>query len=109
MSLRRVKGKNVDIHLWARPSEVEGAALDQLRNVAALPWVFHHVAAMADVHLGVGATVGSVIAMEGAVSPAAVGVDIGCGMAAVKTNLAARDLPDSLHGVRADVEGAVPV
>ncbi len=50
---------------------------------------------MADVHLGVGATVGSVIAMEGAVSPAAVGVDIGCGMAAVKTNLTARDLPDS--------------
>jgi tRNA-splicing ligase RtcB len=109
MSIARVKGTRVDVHLWARPSEVESAALDQLRNIAALPWVFHHVAAMADVHLGVGATVGSVIAMEGAVSPAAVGVDIGCGMAAVRTNLAARDLPDSLHALRSDVEAVVPV
>src|SRR5580692_5979861 len=109
MSLARIKGKNVDVHLWARPSEVESAALDQLRAVAALPWVFHHVAAMADVHLGTGATVGSVIAMEGAVSPAAVGVDIGCGMAAVPTNLAARDLPDSLHRLRDDIERVVPV
>src|SRR5262249_47959395 len=102
MSLARVKGKNVDIHLWAHASEVEPAALDQLRNVAALPWVFHHVAAMADVHLGAGATVGSVIAMKDAVSPAAVGVDIGCGMSAVRTNLAARDLPDGLHRIRMD-------
>ena len=109
MSLARVKGQNVDIHLWARPSEVEGAALGQLRNVAALPWVFHHVAAMADVHLGVGATVGSVIAMKGAVAPAAVGVDIGCGMGAVRTNLSAGDLPDSLHRLRTDIERVVPV
>ena len=109
MSLARIQGKNVDIHLWARPSEVEGAALGQLRNVAALPWVFHHVAAMADVHLGAGATVGSVIAMKGAVAPAAVGVDIGCGMGAVRTNLSASDLPDSLHAVRSDIERVVPV
>src|ERR1700689_3575786 len=109
MSIARVKGKNVDVHLWARPSEVEPAALDQLRNIAALPWVFHHVAAMADVHLGAGATVGSVIAMKGAVAPAAVGVDIGCGMAAVHTNLRASDLPDSLHQVRTDLEAAIPV
>jgi tRNA-splicing ligase RtcB len=109
MSLARVKGKNVDIHLWARANEVESGALDQLRNVAALPWVFHHVAAMADVHVGTGATVGSVIAMKGAVSPAAVGVDIGCGMGAVKTNLLAKDLPDSLRAVRTDIEAAVPV
>jgi tRNA-splicing ligase RtcB (3'-phosphate/5'-hydroxy nucleic acid ligase) len=109
MSLARIQGKNVDIHLWARPSEVEGEALGQLRNVAALPWVFHHVAAMPDVHLGAGATVGSVIAMKDAVAPAAVGVDIGCGMAAVRTNLVAADLPDSLHAVRSDIERAVPV
>ena len=109
MSLARIKGKNVDVHLWARPSEVEPAALDQLRAVAALPWVFHHVAAMADVHLGTGATVGSVIAMKGAVAPAAVGVDIGCGMGAVRTNLSASDLPESLHAVRNDIEAVVPV
>jgi tRNA-splicing ligase RtcB len=109
MSIARIKGKNVDVHLWAPPNEVESAALDQLRNVTALPWVFHHVAAMADVHLGVGATVGSVIAMKGAVSPAAVGVDIGCGMGAVQTNLTAADLPDSLHRIRSDIEAVVPV
>ena len=109
MSLARVKGEKVDIHLWAPPSEVESGALDQLRHVAALPWVFHHVAAMADVHQGAGATVGSVIAMKGAVSPAAVGVDIGCGMGAVRTNLSARDLPDSLHRLRSDLEARIPV
>lgn len=109
MSLARVKGSKVDIHLWAPPSEVEGAALEQLKHVAALPWVFHHVAAMADVHLGAGATVGSVIAMKGAVSPAAVGVDIGCGMGAVRTNLKASDLPDSLHRLRSDIEARIPV
>jgi tRNA-splicing ligase RtcB (3'-phosphate/5'-hydroxy nucleic acid ligase) len=105
----RIKGRNVDIQLWAPPSEVESVALDQLRNVTALPWVFHHVAAMPDVHFGKGATVGSVIAMRGAVSPAAVGVDIGCGMGAVETNLTASDLPDGLHRLRSDIEAAIPV
>ncbi len=109
MSLARIEGSNVDILLWARPSEVEPAAVAQLRHIAALPWVFHHVAAMADVHLGVGATVGSVIAMKDAVAPAAVGVDIGCGMGAVRTNLVAGDLPDSLHRIRSDIEAVVPV
>ena len=109
MSLARIKGDRVDIHLWAPAREVEPAALDQLRHVAALPWVFHHVAAMADVHLGAGATVGSVIAMKDAVAPAAVGVDIGCGMGAVRTNLVARDLPDSLHHLRSDLEKSIPV
>ncbi|MFS8068220.1 MAG: RtcB family protein, partial [Byssovorax sp.] len=89
MSLAQIKGQNVDIRLWTRAHEVEAVALDQLRNISALPWVFHHVAAMPDVHYGKGATVGSVIAMKGAVSPAAVGVDIGCGMGAVETNLTA--------------------
>jgi tRNA-splicing ligase RtcB len=109
MSLTRIKGHNVDVRIWASPHEVESEALTQLRNVTALPWVFHHVAAMPDVHYGKGATVGSVIAMRGAVSPAAVGVDIGCGMGAVKTNLRASDLPESLRELRSDIEAAIPV
>src|SRR5437588_760560 len=93
----------------ADPAQIESVALDQLRNIAKLPWVFHHVAAMADVHYGKGATVGSVIAMKGALSPAAVGVDIGCGVAALRTSLAAKDLPDSLGGLRSEIERAIPV
>jgi tRNA-splicing ligase RtcB len=84
-------------------------ALPWIKNIAALQWVVHHVAVMPDVHLGNGATVGSVIAMKDAVAPAAVGVDIGCGMAAVKTNLTASDLPDSLQLLRHRIEKAVPV
>src|SRR6516164_8098558 len=109
MSLSILKGKQVDVHLWTRLDQVESGALDQLRNIAALPWAFHHVAVMPDVHFGKGATVGSVIAMKDAVSPAAVGVDIGCGMAAVRTSLAARDLPDNLHSLRRSLERAIPV
>ena len=109
MALATIKGKKVDIRLWTRPSEVESIALDQLRNVSGLPWVFHHVAAMPDVHFGKGATVGSVVAMRGAVSPAAVGVDIGCGMAAVRTSLSASDLPDDLRGLRHAIEASIPV
>jgi tRNA-splicing ligase RtcB len=107
--MQRIQGRKVDIYAWTQPSEIEGVALDQLKNISSLPWVFHHVAAMADVHYGKGATVGSVIAMKGALSPAAVGVDIGCGMAAVRTSLSARDLPDNLHGLRSDLERAIPV
>jgi tRNA-splicing ligase RtcB len=102
-------GKTVPIKLWTRPAEIEAQALAQLRNAAALPWVAHHVAVMPDVHFGKGATVGSVIAMRGAVAPAAVGVDIGCGMAAVQTSLTSRDLPDSLRPIRSDLERAIPV
>ncbi len=80
----------------------------QLRTVANLPWV-HGVAVMPDVHYGKGATVGSVIAMRDAVSPAAVGVDIGCGMTAVRTSLSAADLPDDLAGLRRRIEDAIPV
>nr|WP_219905430.1 RtcB family protein [Actinopolyspora mortivallis] len=94
--------------MWAPEHEIEPAALDQLRNISALPWV-HGVRVMPDVHLGKGATVGSVIAMPDAVSPAAVGVDIGCGMAGVKTSLRAEDLPADLRGVRSRIERAVPV
>ena len=96
------------IRMWAEPESVEPQALEQLRNVAALPWT-HGVAVMPDVHLGIGATVGSVIAMEGAVSPAAVGVDIGCGMSAVKTTLKADQLPDNLGKLRGRIEQAIPV
>jgi tRNA-splicing ligase RtcB len=104
-----IKGRNVPIQIWAPLEEVDTQVITQLKNVAALPWVAHHVAVMPDVHLGKGATVGSVIAMRGAVAPAAVGVDIGCGMAAVKTSLTSRDLPDDLRRVRLEIENAIPV
>src|SRR3954468_7893175 len=107
--MQRIRGNRADILAWTDPAGIEGVALDQLRNISSLPWVFHHVAAMPDVHYGKGATVGSVIAMKGAVSPAAVGVDIGCGMAAVKTSLGAKDLPDDLRGIRRELERAIPV
>lgn len=109
MSIAQIQGKFAPIHLWAPVHEVEPQALDQLKNVASLPWVFKHIAAMPDVHFGIGATVGSVIAMKGAVAPAAVGVDIGCGLAAVQTTLKAKDLPDSLGALRSRIEAAVPV
>jgi tRNA-splicing ligase RtcB len=94
--------------MWADPATVEDAAMQQLRNVTTVPWV-RGLAVMPDVHYGKGATVGSVIAMEGAVSPAACGVDIGCGMTAVKTSLSASDLPDDLSGLRSRIEGKIPV
>ena len=108
MSLARLRGETVDARLWTPVAEVESQALTQLRNIASLPWVAH-VAVMPDVHFGKGATVGSVIGMRGAVSPAAVGVDIGCGMGAVRTSLVASDLPESLRGLRDDLEDAIPV
>ena len=98
------------VKLWTPLREVESQALDQLRNIANLPFIFRHVAAMPDVHLGKGATVGSVIAMKAAVVPAAVGVDIGCGMAAVKTNLTSHDFGDgALAKLRRSIERSVPV
>jgi tRNA-splicing ligase RtcB len=103
-----MRGGHVPIRIWTDPAEVEPGALDQLRNVANLPWV-HGVAVMPDVHYGKGATVGSVIAMRDAVAPAAVGVDIGCGMTAVRSSLTVDDLPDDLSRLRAKIEKAVPV
>lgn len=100
---------NGKVRIWAPIHEVESGALTQLKNIASLPWVFSHVAAMPDTHFGKGATVGSVVAMKGAVSPAAVGVDIGCGMGAVKTSLTAKDLPDTLRDIRQAIEDAIPV
>ena len=101
-------GAQAETLMWAHPHEVEPAALDQLRNISRLPWV-HGVRVMPDVHLGKGATVGSVVAMRDAVSPSAVGVDIGCGMQAVRTSVGLADLPDDLHPLRRAVEAAVPV
>jgi len=98
----------VPIKMWTRGVPVEDEARAQLARAAQMPFVFRHVAAMPDVHVGIGATVGSVIPTKGAVIPAAVGVDIGCGMMAARTSLDASDLPDTLEGIRAAIEQAVP-
>jgi len=96
------------IKAWVRDVPVEDGAHRQLMNVAGLPFVHSHIAVMPDVHWGMGATVGSVIPTLGAIIPAAVGVDIGCGMMAVRTSLTADDLPDSLKAVRSQIERDVP-
>lgn len=96
------------IKAWTRGVAVEPAAREQLRKIALLPFIHHHVAVMPDVHLGKGATVGSVIPTVGAIVPAAVGVDIGCGMMAVRTSLEASNLPDALDPLRSEIERAVP-
>ena len=98
----------VPLKMWTRGVPVEAEAKQQLANAARLPIVFRHIAAMPDVHVGVGATVGSVIPTLKAIIPAAVGVDIGCGMMACKTTLHANDLPESLAPLRAAIERAVP-
>ena len=96
------------VKAWTRGVPVEDEARRQLANIARLPFIHHHVAIMPDVHWGMGATVGSVIPTVGAVVPAAVGVDLGCGMIAAKTSLRAVDLPDQLGGLRSRIEAAVP-
>ncbi|MBA4091241.1 MAG: RNA-splicing ligase RtcB [Sphingobium sp.] len=98
----------VPIKMWTRGVSVEDGARAQLMRAAQMPFVFKHVAAMPDVHVGIGATVGSVIPTKGAVIPAAVGVDIGCGMMAARTSLVASDLPDNLEAIRSAIEQAVP-
>lgn len=102
------KGK-VPVKVWSPLHEVESDALTQLTNLSNLPCVFKHVAVMPDVHVGKGATVGSVIATQGTIIPAAVGVDIGCGMDAMKLPLFASDLPDSLKNIRIAIEALIPV
>ena len=96
------------IKCWTVGVPFEDAAKEQLRGIAKMPFIHKWVAVMPDVHQGMGATVGSVVASKRAVIPAAVGVDIGCGMIAVKTSLNARDLPDSLALLRSAIEAAVP-
>ncbi|MFE7874109.1 RtcB family protein [Micromonospora humida] len=108
MAFTPLPGTKAPVRVWTDPYGIEPQAAQQLRNIGALPWV-QGVAVMPDVHYGKGATVGSVIAMRQAVSPAAVGVDIGCGMSAVRTSLTAADLPDDLAPLRSAIEAVVPV
>ncbi|HLL20949.1 MAG TPA: RtcB family protein [Kofleriaceae bacterium] len=108
MSFDLIETGGVPIKAWTRGVAMEDAARRQLQNVATLPIVYKHVAVMPDVHFGIGATVGSVVPTKGAIIPAAVGVDIGCGMMAVETSLVASQLPDNLKGLRTAIEEAVP-
>jgi len=101
-------GAKFPIKHWTRDVHIDPNAMQQLRNVANMPFIHKHVAVMPDVHYGIGATVGSVIPTHSAIIPAAVGVDIGCGMMAVMTTLTAADLPDSLRHIRDQIERAVP-
>ncbi len=106
--MQGLNGKGL-IKSWTKGVNFESQARDQLKNIASLPFIHSHVAAMPDVHLGIGATVGSVIATKGAIIPAAVGVDIGCGMNAIRLSLKASDLPDNLKNVRGEIEKMIPV
>ncbi len=96
------------IKVWNKGVDIADNAMEQLRNVARLPFIHRHVSAMPDCHWGMGATIGSVIATKGAIVPAAVGVDIGCGMMAFQLSIGADDLPDNLATIRSDIEAAVP-
>lgn len=96
------------IKMWTNGVPVDDGAKQQLLNTAKMPFIYKHMAVMPDVHLGKGSTIGSVIPTLGAIIPAAVGVDIGCGMMAAKTTLTASDLPDNLHALRCAIEKAVP-
>jgi tRNA-splicing ligase RtcB len=102
------QGNGAPIKMWTNGVPVEPEARQQLLNTAQMPFIFQHLAVMPDVHLGKGSTIGSVIPTRGAIIPAAVGVDIGCGMIAVRTSLVASDLPDNLSGLRSAIEQAVP-
>ena len=108
MNFEVIEGGRLPIKAWTRGVQVEDAARQQLLNLANMPFIHKHIAAMPDVHWGMGATVGSVIATKGAIIPAAVGVDIGCGMAAQRTTLVASDLPDNLHALRTAIEARIP-
>jgi tRNA-splicing ligase RtcB len=96
------------VKAWTDGVAIEDAARAQVERIAAMPFVFGHVAVMPDVHLGMGATVGSVIPTKGAIIPAAVGVDIGCGMVAVRTEMTSARLPESLAPLRSAIEAAIP-
>lgn len=108
MAFEVTETDGVPVKAWTRGVPFEDAAKQQVRNLASLPFVFRHVAVMPDVHWGLGATVGSVFATRGAIVPAAVGVDIGCGMVAARTNVTASQLPDGLGALRSSIERAVP-
>ncbi len=97
------------IKAWTKGVPMDPSAMNQIENVARLPFIHSHVAVMPDVHFGIGATIGSVISTKGAIIPAAVGVDIGCGMVAARTTLKAEHLPDNLSEIRSAIEAAIPV
>ncbi len=101
-------GAGAPIKAWVQGVPYDASTHQQLQNTARLPFIYKWVAAMPDAHVGIGATVGSVVATKGAIVPAAVGVDIGCGMAALRTSLLGSDLPDSLKVLRTEIERAVP-
>jgi len=106
MPIMRVINKGCPVKVWT--DDIDDKAISQLENMSRMPFIHKHIAAMPDVHWGMGATIGSVIPSKGAIIPAAVGVDLGCGMMAVQTTLTANDLPDNLHQIRTDIEAAVP-
>lgn len=107
-TLKSEKNPSSIVKSWTQGVPVEPAAREQLLRVAELPFIHKWLAAMPDVHVGNGSTIGSVIATRGAIIPAAVGVDLGCGMIAVELTLKASDLPTSLAKLRSDIEKAVP-
>ena len=104
-----LKGEKLNAHLWSPINQVESSALDQIKNVCKLPWAWKHVAIMADVHAGKGCTIGSVVCSKEFLSPSLVGVDIGCGISAIKTNITANHLPDDLSKLRHSIERGIPV
>lgn len=107
--VERIDGKKGLIKLWEPEGyPFEGEAMDQIRRVARMPFIHKHISVMPDAHAGIGSTVGTVIATKGAVIPAAVGVDIGCGMMAIKTTMRGEQLPDNLLQMREEIEKAVP-
>ena len=106
MPVMKMINKGMPVKVWT--DQIDDNALLQLENMSKLPFIHKHIAVMPDVHWGMGATIGSVIPSKGAIVPAAVGVDLGCGMMAVQTSLTANDLPDNLHQIRCDIEAAVP-
>ena len=101
-------GGRFPIKAWTKGVSVEDVAVEQLRNIANMPFIHKHVVVLPDCHWGMGGPIGSVFATKGAIIPAAVGVDIGCGMMAVQTGLPASRLPDNLKGLRSAIEAAVP-
>ena len=100
--------KGVPIKMWTKGVPVDEKSKDQLLKTAQMPFIYKWMAVMPDVHVGIGATIGSVIPTKGAIIPAAVGVDIGCGMMAARTSLTASDLPDNLHALRTELERLIP-
>lgn len=104
-----IEGKNVLIKMWNDGINIEEEAIQQLKNLSEMPFIYQHIAVMPDAHWGRGSTVGTVIATEGAIIPAAVGVDIGCGMCACRLNFKVDALGDNLDKLRSSIERSVPV